>query len=66
MIGLRGATPTCALKEPLDPEQVSALARAFLSYLNVLFADSFEAQREGVEIEELRRLWALEGPRMEA
>jgi hypothetical protein len=66
VIGLVGASPRCALKEPLEPEQVSALAGAFLAYLHVLFSDSFEAQREGFEIAELCRLWQMDDPRTEA
>ena len=65
LIGLVGMSPRCALKEPLEPEQVSALAGAFLAYLHVLFCDSFAEQQEGVEIAEMRRLWSLEDPRPE-
>lgn len=43
VLGLVGASPRCALKEPLEPEHVSRLACAFLTYLHVLFSDSFAA-----------------------
>jgi len=66
IIGLIGAVPTCELKEPLEPEQVTALAGAFLTYLHGLFSDSFAEQIEGVEIAEMRRLWSLEDPRSDA
>jgi hypothetical protein len=68
VIGLCGTSPRYALKVPLEPEQVSALAGAFLAYLHVLFCDSFAAQQEGAEIAELKRLYALQAgnPRMEA
>lgn len=46
LIGLVGTTPQCALREPLEPEQLSALANAFLTYLHVLLADSFATQIE--------------------
>jgi hypothetical protein len=59
VIGLVGTAPRCALKEPLEPEQVSALAGAFLAYIHVLFCDSLAEQQEGVEIAELERLYAL-------
>lgn len=59
VIGLCGTSTRCALKEPLEPEQVSALADAFLAYLRVLFADSFAEQREAAEIAELKRLWSI-------
>lgn len=60
VIGLVGTSPRCALKEPLEPEQVSALAGAFISHLHVLFCDSFAEQQEGAEIQELRRLLGLD------
>jgi len=59
VIGLIGASPRCVLKEPLEPEQVSALTDAFLAYLHALFCDGFAEQQEVVEIQELRRLWSL-------
>jgi len=64
VIGLVGASPRCALKEPLEPEQISAIARAFLAYLHVLLADSFAEQLEQAEIHELRRMWSLTDTRM--
>jgi hypothetical protein len=66
VIGLVGATPRCALKELLEPELTSALANAFLAYLQVLFCDSLAAQQNGAEIQELARLWSLQDPRLEA
>lgn len=60
VIGLVGTAPRCALKEPLEPEQVSALVGAFLAYLHGLFCDSFAGQQEAVEIAELERLYALQ------
>lgn len=59
VIGLVGAAPACAFNEPLEPEQVSALADAFLAYVHVLFCDSFA----DAEIQELYRLWSMEDPR---
>jgi len=38
IVGLVGTTPRCALKEPLAPEQVDALAGAFLAYVRVLIS----------------------------
>jgi len=66
MMGLCGTSPRCELKEPLEPEQVTALAGAFLAYLHVFFRDSFAEQLEGVEVQELGRLWSLEDPRTDA
>jgi len=65
VIGLVGTAPRCALKEPLEPEKVSALAGAFLAYLHALFCDSFAEQQERVEIAELERLWLQADPRPE-
>ena len=63
LIGLCGTSPRVALKDPLEPEQVSALADAFLAYLHSLYCDSFAAQQEGAEIQELARMWSLEDTR---
>jgi len=65
VIGLVGATARCALKEPLEPEQTYALVGAFLAYLHSLFCDSFAAQQEATEIQELVRVWLLDDPRPE-
>ncbi|HEV2132640.1 MAG TPA: hypothetical protein VGR47_00110 [Terracidiphilus sp.] len=59
VIGLVGTTPKYALKDTLEPEQASALADAFLAYLHALYCDSFAAQQETEEIQELGRLWSL-------
>jgi len=70
VIGLVGTSPRYALKEPLEPEQVSTLAGAFLAYLHVLFSDSFK--QEGAATSEpghndfvqfAERLYALEDSR---
>lgn len=66
VIGLCGTSPRYELKEPLEPEQVTALAGAFLAYLHALFADSFAEQREGVEIQELQRMWSMPDTRFDA
>lgn len=67
IIGLVGTSPRVALREPLEPEQVSALASAFLAYVQALFADSFAAQIEqrqkGDEVDWLERLYSLPDPR---
>jgi hypothetical protein len=60
IIGLRGASPVIALKEPLEPSQVDALASAFLAYIHVLFRDRFEK----TEIAELERLHAMPDMRL--
>jgi hypothetical protein len=36
IVGLVGVTARCALKEPLEPQQVDALAAAFLVYVAAL------------------------------
>jgi hypothetical protein len=56
MVGLCGASPCVALKEPLSLEQISALTGAFTSYVHSLLGDRF---REQCEIAELERLYAL-------
>ena len=66
VIGLVGTTPQCALKIPLEPEQVSALANAFLAYVHALLGESFAAQTEAVEIAELERMYLLPDIRSEA
>ncbi len=60
VLGLVGTVPRCALTEPLEPEQVSALVGAFLAYLHALFCDSLAEQQEAGEIAELERLYALQ------
>jgi len=63
IIGLVGSTPQCALKEPLDSQQMAALAAAFSVYTAALFADSFMKQSAAAEVAELERLYVLEDPR---
>jgi hypothetical protein len=63
VIGLCGIETRTVFKEPLEPEQGSALAAAFLAHLQVLFSQSFEEQRPNVEVAELERLHALQDPR---
>jgi len=64
VIALCGTSPHFALKVPLEAEQVSALARAFLAYLHALLADGFAAQIEAEEVQELRCRWSLADTRM--
>jgi hypothetical protein len=74
LIGLVGTTPRYALKEPLEPAQVSALAGAFLAYLHVLFCDSFAEQmgaqlarqQAGDFVQFAEALCRLDDPRLEA
>ena len=66
VIGLCGITPCYALKEPLEPEQVSVLTDAFLAYLHALYCHRMAAHLEQAEINELTRVWSLNDPRMEA
>lgn len=66
VIGLVGTSPHIASRDPLDSEQVTALAGAFLAYLHVLFSDTFAEQREGVEIQELQRMWSIPDTRFNA
>jgi len=66
VIGLCGVTPCCALKEPLEPEQVSVLTDAFLAYLHALYCDRIAVHLEQSEIQELQRMWSLNDPRIEA
>lgn len=55
MAALCGASPRFVFKAPLAPEQVSALADAFLSFLHTLFLDGLSAQQN----DELRRMFSL-------
>jgi hypothetical protein len=66
VIGLVGATPECAFKEPLGVNVTTSLAGAFLAYLQSLFRDGFAAQLEGFEVQELCRLWSLADTRTDA
>jgi len=59
VIGLRGAQPVCAFKEPLDSPVVNSLATAFLEYIRVLLGQGFAEQMEAVEIAELERVWSI-------
>lgn len=54
--------PLVAFKEDLSPSVVDGISNAFLVYLNALLADSFAEQREDIETQELRRLFALCDP----
>lgn len=57
---LCGASPRFVFKKaPLAPEQVTALAGEFLSFLHTLFLDGFAAQQN----DELRRMLLLPDPR---
>ena len=44
IMGLVGSSPRFALKEPLEPEHVSALADAFLNHVHAVFCDGFAEQ----------------------
>ncbi len=67
VIGLVGASARVELKEPFaHPEQISALAEAFLVYVRVLLGDNFADAKRDAEIQELSRLWSLRDPRLEA
>jgi hypothetical protein len=61
VIGLQGAQPWCAFKEPLDSPVVNSLATAFLEYIHVLLGQGqgFAEQMEAVEIAELERVWSI-------
>ena len=73
VLGLVGTSPRCALKEELDPEQISALAGAWDTYLlHVLFCDSFiermgaqPKRQHGDFVQFAEALWSLEDPRAE-
>jgi hypothetical protein len=55
MVALCGTSPRFVFKAPLTPEQVSALAGEFLSFLHTLFLDGLTAQQN----DELRRMLSL-------
>jgi hypothetical protein len=55
VIGLCAATPRFAFKTDLAPEQLSALADAFVEFIQRAVCDSLAAQQEA----ELRRMWML-------
>lgn len=59
VIGLVGIVPKVALKELLEPKQVSLLTTGFLAYLHELLSGSFAAQTEAAEIAELERVYLL-------
>lgn len=59
VIGLVGVIPRVVLKRPVDPEKVAALSDAFLAYVHSLLGDSFAAQIEAAEVEELERMYLL-------
>jgi hypothetical protein len=69
MVGLVGVTPRAVLKEPLEPQQVDAMATAFLTYLHVLLSprrievqthtdDATERMRQA-EIDFLNKVFSL-------
>ena len=64
VIGLVGTTPKHALKDTLEPEQVSALIDAFLGYLHALYCGSLATQQATAEIQELERVFALPDTRI--
>jgi hypothetical protein len=63
VIGLVGTAAKCEFKEPLDVNVITALAAAFVAYLQVLLQDSFAEQ---LEVQELARLWSLADTRAHA
>lgn len=68
VFGLIGVTPSVALKEPLEPEQISALSNAFLAYLHALYSDRIAAhlEKNGDGEAWLEKLYSLEDSRPEA
>lgn len=67
VIGLVGASARVALKEPMEhPEQISALAEAFLAYVTALLGGNLaEALVCGIDdsVSWCERLYALPDPR---
>jgi hypothetical protein len=63
-IGLSGLKPKCSFKEPLPPPVVEAIARAFLTYIQVMLGDNFAEHMAAAEVTELERLFGLHDPRM--
>ena len=66
VIGLVGASARVELKEPFaHPEQISALAEAFLAYVTVLLGDNFAEPIGGIDDSVIwcERLYALPDPR---
>jgi hypothetical protein len=64
VLGLVGTTLKYALKDTLEPEQISVLANAFLMYLHALYCDSFATQQETAETQELQHMMSLPDTRM--
>lgn len=62
VIGIVKGAPHVALKELLGVEQIAALSAAFVTYVNTLIAVGLEQEREGIEVQELCRLWSLGSP----
>jgi hypothetical protein len=60
VVGLVGTTPQFALKQSLQPEQISLLADAFLQHVYEVYCDGLAQQTEA----ELRRLWSLPDTRL--
>ena len=64
-IGLSGSKPKCSFKEPLPPPVVEAIARAFLTYIQVMLGENFAEHMATAEVAELHRLFGLPDTRMD-
>jgi len=62
-VGLKGLTPFCFFKEPLDKRVMNSIVAGFLEYLRVSLGGCFAEQIEGVEIAALEQLFALQDGR---
>jgi hypothetical protein len=70
VMGLVGLSPQIALKEPLEPRQIDALASAFLTYVNVLLfgeqpCTDAPLEQRGDAVDWLEHLYSLPDTRPE-
>ena len=63
-VGFNGLKSLCAFAEPLPSPVVEAIARAFLTYTQVMLGENFVEHIAAAEVAELHRLFGLADPRM--
>src|ERR1700723_560571 len=57
VVGISGAQPRVAFKEPLSVSVVDRIAAAFLEYLRVMLRQGFAEQTATAEVQELERFY---------
>jgi hypothetical protein len=56
VLGMKGTTPMTALKVPIDPDKIRALASAFIVYVDRLLFETFTDQMTVAELQRVATL----------